>query len=198
MRCIKGTLIIRVAKQALAGCTMSPLLWRSLSSHFSALAMKPAFVVLVFAAVTVYGLGVEWGFADEPPRMPRELEHLVTPDAREEYHRIISNRTITIGEQEKEVGKWARKHNILYPVLNLEADRMFLKDAVMFEVMDVIDTLPVAFDQFFDVVENKNLKPDRIEQLTREYIKHNPKEFRTLKFIFEQFLPGYGLTAFAE
>ncbi|KAK5986870.1 hypothetical protein GCK32_012531 [Trichostrongylus colubriformis] len=161
--------------------------------------MKPAFILLVFAAVSVHSRVAEWGIAGalsdhyELPRMPQDLERLVTSDAREEYHRIISNRTITIGEQEKEVEQWARKYNVTLPVLEMEADKMFLENAIMFEVKDVIDTLRAAFDRFFKVVENKNLTPDRIEQATREFIDHYPKESRTLKFIFEQFLPGYGL-----
>ncbi|KAK5976721.1 hypothetical protein GCK32_019308, partial [Trichostrongylus colubriformis] len=63
---------------------------------------------------------------------------------------------------------------------------------------EVINWLPVAFEEFSKVVENKNLTLNEIQQQVKEFMVSDREIFRTLKFIFEQCTPRDSPHASAE
>ena len=79
--------------------------------------MKLEIILLVSAAVaTQRSVGAPLPRAPKvhygPPPLPRELAYFVRTEARRDYWRIISNKTLTIGEQENKIKRWAEDNGI--------------------------------------------------------------------------------------
>ncbi|KAK5971362.1 hypothetical protein GCK32_006971 [Trichostrongylus colubriformis] len=196
----------QAAHQSFAYCTVNRFsLFQRLRTHFLTTVMKLVIILLAFVAVAASAqrpVGplhpkapkIHYG----PPPLPRELAYFVTTEARREYWGIISNRTLTIRQQNKRIKQWAEDNHISKQVKEIRKDRKKYRDALKKEVQDVIDFLPEAFKQFSAVLENKDLTPDEIDQRKAELMKLNPEVFRTLKFIFKQFIEGHGPYEFAE
>ncbi|KAK5965897.1 hypothetical protein GCK32_011280 [Trichostrongylus colubriformis] len=164
--------------------------------------MKSAIILLVITA-TAHGRTEEWSLLETvprivsrfhfgPPPLALELAPFVTTEAQREYHDIRSNRTLTIGEQEAKIKQWAESNDISKQVLIMESNIMNIKNRLKEQVKEVINWLPVAFQEFSKVVENKNLTLNDIQQQAKKFMASDRELFRTLKFIFEQCTPRNG------
>ncbi|KAK5970394.1 hypothetical protein GCK32_008844 [Trichostrongylus colubriformis] len=149
--------------------------------------MRTVVLVFLLAVLTAYSTAYHG-----PLRLPPRLFRFVTTDALREYHNILANKSLTIGQQNEKIDKWAKENDIGEYVKQYEANVTAHIVKIRRKAKQIIDYLPTAIVLLSEIMDNDTLTPEikfkRQENLVATY----PKAFHVLRFLFEQFMPRGG------
>ncbi|XGW31451.1 hypothetical protein V3C99_009982 [Haemonchus contortus] len=163
--------------------------------------MKTVFIVFILTAVMANGYGRIWGHGGHRdhhhhhhhhgPPMPPYLRN-ASEEARREYRKIMSNDTMTIAQQKKEIEEWAKRNNVEEQVKEFNANMTKHRDEVRKNVTSLINFLSKALEQSSKILDDENQTRPQMKEKMRQLIVTFPEAFNTLKFAFAQYKPERG------
>ncbi|VDO36897.1 unnamed protein product [Haemonchus placei] len=116
--------------------------------------MKTALLLLAITSTAAYGSppgsGQNWG------SLPETFLNKVDKPSQLKYFAILSNTTMTIAEQKKEIQKWAEQNGVLDEVKHYDALEKKYRKKLMKLMTNIIEELPSLLENLMTVMEDQN------------------------------------------
>ncbi|KAK6015216.1 hypothetical protein OSTOST_19362 [Ostertagia ostertagi] len=104
-------------------------------------------ILLLFAATAAHA----WRELFHPPFLKG-----LSRTARDEYYKILFNKSLTIAEQKEQIMAWAKKYNIQGPVQAFFDKKAKYTEEMMQNFTALVNELPKAVANLTKIMENKN------------------------------------------
>uniref|UniRef100_A0A7I5EA48 ANIS5_cation-bd domain-containing protein n=1 Tax=Haemonchus contortus TaxID=6289 RepID=A0A7I5EA48_HAECO len=149
-------------------------------------------IILIISAVLCHGKREHFHFRGPSIPPPPPYFDEVNGTACMEYLDIITNKSLTIAQQKKDVQAWAAKYDITGVVSDYNTNMTKMMEEARKNVTELINKLPTVLQMAYEIMDNEGQTVSKQRRAYANLSAQYPKEYRVIEYTFQQFLSNCG------